>query len=942
MFKNMKLRTKLIQAFLVIGLIPLSIIVFIFLIKANDAISKASFNKMAAVLEIKKNQIEDFFKERKNELEVLSDIVGTLREEAFKKLKSVQMNKKIRIENFFADQVGDVSILASSDTVIAALFAFEVAFMMGDSKTEGEAWLAAEEQYRQWFDEYRKNYDFNDFILIGMEGDILYSISKGSDLGENIKYGPLKESPLGKCYKKAFNGIAIQDFEPYAPFNNEPCAFVGAPIKNDNTVIGIVALRLSIDAINNIMQKQISMGKTVDIYLVGPDKLMRSNSYLDPNNHSVIKSFMNPEKGMVDTEASSVALSGKEGTKIIINHMGNMVLSAFNPLSIEGLNWAIISEIDVAEAFCPENDSGKEFFAQYKERYGYYDLFLMNPDGYCFYTVEKESDYQTNFINGKYSKSNLGTLVRKVLDKRKFGIADFTPYAPRDNEPCAFVAQPVMHNEEVLLIAALQLSLKPINRIMHQHEGMGKSGETYLIGQDKLMRSDSYLDPKHHSVQASFADPTKGCIDTEASRAALARHIGQDIIKSYRGNKVLSAYTPVNIGDITWALISEIDESEAFEMVNTLKLLGVIIIIISFGAIIALALTITHKITKPLVKITSIAQEIARGDILTATEFVQSIGISASTIKQDDMNISNDETEQLLQATAIMTQNLNSLVGQVQKSTIQLMSSSNEIAATSREQEATMKEFGASTKVVVSSAKNISQTSNDLVSTMNEVTNMAEETASSAGNGHQGLMEMASTMEQMEKASQSISLKLAAINEKAENVTNVVTTITKVADQTNLLSLNAAIEAEKAGEYGLGFSVVAIEIRRLADQTAVATLDIAQMVKEMQAAVSAGVMEMDKFTKEVHLGVQEVNLISAQLIQIIEKVQTLKPSFEEVNKGMDSQSQRAHQISESMIQLSEGADQNISSLIEFNKTTQRLNEAASGLRKEMSKFKVSS
>nr|WP_304949706.1 methyl-accepting chemotaxis protein [Verrucomicrobium spinosum] len=113
----------------------------------------------------------------------------------------------------------------------------------------------------------------------------------------------------------------------------------------------------------------------------------------------------------------------------------------------------------------------------------------------------------------------------------------------------------------------------------------------------------------------------------------------------------------------------------------------------------------------------------------------------------------------------------------------------------------------------------------------------------------------------------------------------MVTTITKVADQTNLLSLNAAIEAEKAGEYGRGFAVVATEIRRLADQTAVATSDIEQMVKEMQSAVSAGVMGMDRFSEEVRRGAEVVDQVGTQLTEIIEKVQTLTPSFETVNEA---------------------------------------------------------
>ena len=113
---------------------------------------------------------------------------------------------------------------------------------------------------------------------------------------------------------------------------------------------------------------------------------------------------------------------------------------------------------------------------------------------------------------------------------------------------------------------------------------------------------------------------------------------------------------------------------------------------------------------------------------------------------------------------------------------------------------------------------------------------------------------MATEMKQLVESTASVSAKLGMIREKADSINAVVTTITKVADQTNLLSINAAIEAEKAGEYGRGFLVVAREIRRLADQTAVATLDIETMVRQMQDAVSAGVMQMDKFADEVRSG----------------------------------------------------------------------------------------
>ena len=192
----------------------------------------------------------------------------------------------------------------------------------------------------------------------------------------------------------------------------------------------------------------------------------------------------------------------------------------------------------------------------------------------------------------------------------------------------------------------------------------------------------------------------------------------------------------------------------------------------------------------------------------------------------------------------------------------------------------------------------------------------------------------------MHEATTSIASKLAVLSEKASNINTVVTTITKVADQTNLLSLNAAIEAEKAGEYGLGFAVVATEIRRLADQTAVATWDIEQMVKEMQSAVSAGVMGMDKFSEEVNRGVSEVQQIGSQLADIIEQVQTLTPRFDLVNEGMQSQTRGAQQISEGMVQLNEAAQQTVESIRQSTLSLESLKDAAQDLQVGVSIFRV--
>ena len=280
-------------------------------------------------------------------------------------------------------------------------------------------------------------------------------------------------------------------------------------------------------------------------------------------------------------------------------------------------------------------------------------------------------------------------------------------------------------------------------------------------------------------------------------------------------------------------------DNAAREIFNTISAANTSILA-SFG--IALLFTfvcgyfLLRAITQPLGQLVCIV------DVMRTGDFTQRMNLERS-----------DEFSTLADGFNRMADELTTLVSEVQKSGLQVNTSVNEIAATTKEQQATASEIAATTTEIGATSKEISATSKELVKTMNEVSSVAEQSAMLAGSGQVGLTHMEETMHQVMEAAGSINAKLAVLNEKASNINQVVTTITKVADQTNLLSLNAAIEAEKAGEYGRGFAVVATEIRRLADQTAVATYDIELMVKEIQSAVSAGVMGMDKFLSLIHI-----------------------------------------------------------------------------------------
>ncbi|MYM31559.1 HAMP domain-containing protein [Duganella sp. CY15W] len=287
-----------------------------------------------------------------------------------------------------------------------------------------------------------------------------------------------------------------------------------------------------------------------------------------------------------------------------------------------------------------------------------------------------------------------------------------------------------------------------------------------------------------------------------------------------------------------------------------------------------------------------------------------------------------------------MFENLRALLNNVQKAGIQVTTSATEIAASAKQQEATGIEQAQTSVEILSTTKEISANTSQLLKTMEEATAVADYTTSATADAQNNLRRMDSTMQHMVSATDSINAKLAALSEKASNINSVLTTITKVADQTNILSLNAAIEAEKAGEAGRGFSVVATEIRRLADQTSVSTWDIEQMLKEMQSAVSASVMGMDKFSEEIRRSVGEVRQVTDQLSGVMDQVQKLAPQFDVVLQGMQSQAVGAEQITATMMQLNDATQQTVESLKATSEAVHQLQYAAGDLQTSVANFAV--
>lgn len=964
---NMKMKPKLTVLFLLVGLIPLIIVGWWSSRVATNQLMAKTYAQLENVRELKKAQIDRFFNERNGDILVLNEMIATLRRKAFQKLTAVRQLKKYQIETYFQERQDDVTLLAANATLAQALKAFQQAFEIEGRSVNGAQWQTLAATYTPWFSQYKDRYGYDDLLLISQNGDVVYSLLQNADLGQNLVTGSLKGSPLGKCFEKAAKRLTLQDFEPYAPSGNTPTAFIAAPVKQADQTIGVVALPLPIAKINSIMQERAGMGKTGEVYLVGSGKQMRSDSFLDPVNHSVAASFANPEKGKVDTEASRQALTWKADTRVILGYNGNYVLSAYAPLTVMDLNWAIIAEIGVEEAFSPTDEQGAEFYAKYIALNGYHDLLLCLPDGFCFYTVNKGVDYRTNLLSGDYADSNLGRLFGEVVANQQFGFADFESYAPGNDEPYAFLALPVIPDDKVELVIALQLSLDAINVMMQGREGMGETGETYLVGSDNLMRSDSFLDAANHSVLSSFANPDSGAVHTEAVTAALAGETGARVLTNYNNNPVLSAYSPVKAWNTTWALLAEIREKEVRKPVTMLVRSILIAGVIIAALVVGLAFVVATGIANPLGEGVAFARAIAAGDMNMDIAILQhdEVGVLASALRDMRGRIQEvlQEMQRLIQAIqegqletrgnaeafaggwrdlVIGVNNvIDAFIGPITMTATSLRQiSQGDIPAQLTEPyrgdfEAMQDDLNAMIRTLRTFTLDLRTAADQVASGSGQLRVSAGQMAQGASRQAATAEEVSSTMEQIaanvhqnaENASQTETIAAQSAAEARESgeavahtviamkeIAQKIQVIQEIAQQTNMLSLNATIEAAKAQEHGKGFAVVAAEVRSLAERSRHAAEEINELASSsVTLAESAGEM---------------LRRLVPNIEKTAELVQEISMASHEQKMGVDQVNQAVQQLDQVIQQNASIAEGTAATAVSLSQQAEHLQSTA--------------
>lgn len=576
------------------------------------------------------------------------------------------------------------------------------------------------------------------------------------------------------------------------------------------------------------------------------------------------------------------------------------------------------------------------------QKFGFEDILFIEPEnGTIVYSVSKRPDFGTSLKKGPFENTHLARMFKTIAEKPEQGkvlIEDYAVYAPAFNKPVAFIAAPVFDGDDFLGIAAFELSLDSLNQIMGKRDGMGESGETYIVGGDHLMRSDS-IDAKSFSAQKSLSDPSKGKIKSKAIDTVFKGQPGKLITDNYKGDTVLSAYTPLNVMGLKWALMAEIHKDEAFAAIKTLKLVTLVIGIIGAVVIGAFALFISKSITHPILKVVNGLDELAQGE----GDLTMRLGAKGKDEIADlahKFNAFMEKLQAMIKEVTTGVETLSGSSGALKDISTDMTTSSDHTSAKSNTVASASEEMSVNMNSVAAAMEQSSTNTDTVAKAANEMTTTISEIAQNTANAHEVTED---AVQQIHSASE----KVLALGQAAQKIDKITETITDISEQTNLLALNATIEAARAGEAGRGFAVVANEIKALARQTAQATLDIQQQINDVQNSTSSTASSIDEISKVI-VGINDIVTVisaaveeqSASTTEIVSNINQMAEGISEVSQHVNQSSVASSSISEEIAEVNQSANQISESSAHVKTSAEELSDLAHSLNELVGRFKV--
>lgn len=573
-----------------------------------------------------------------------------------------------------------------------------------------------------------------------------------------------------------------------------------------------------------------------------------------------------------------------------------------------------------------QTESLTPFFSAINQQLGFYDLFVINSAGDVIYTVARESDLHTNLQHGPYRDSGLGRLFQQLRARdNQVLMEDFAPYAPSNNEAAAFLGKAITLNQERVYVAA-QLSIDKINSVMQIRAGMGDSGETYLVGSDFRMRSDSYLDPQQRNIQASFRGTVAANgVDTKAVREALAGQSGVMQVIDYNNNAVLSAFAPVNVFGVRWALLAEIDVAEIAAPARRMLFTGIGISLAALVLAILAAELVCRLVIRPLggepehmCQLTSV---IASGDFTTELMVPEQPGHVMGWLAKMQhtlkglisqlLGISRELENTATQNSAAITQ---------ADGSIQLQARETDMLATAVEEMSyAAAEIGKNSARAADEVGGANSASEQLTAALSATSNSLKQTLARFSHIHQ---------------------EVGELDQDSRKIGQVFSVINSIAEQTNLLALNAAIEAARAGEHGRGFAVVADEVRQLAFRVQEAIKEISSVLNGISGKATSLATHSGFCSEAAQLTLQQSNAMADTVNDIHQRLAVLKDLMTQTATAAEEQTTVSATLASSISRLSAAAEENSTAISQVASSTRQLLGMAQSLGQSAGQFRV--
>jgi methyl-accepting chemotaxis protein len=597
-----------------------------------------------------------------------------------------------------------------------------------------------------------------------------------------------------------------------------------------------------------------------------------------------------------------------------------------NPHSLGEKDKLIVPKGDTSYAIA--HQTYHQDFQFFLEQFSYYDIFIVDSaSGNIVYSVFKELDYATSLVDGPYAESGIAEAFNKAknLSKNETYISDFHHYLPSYNHKASFIASPIEIDGKPKAILIFQMPLAEINSIMThnndwKNKGFGESGETYLVGADRQLLNESrfFVEDKQQYLTAikknspstatliESHDSTIGIqpVDGLATESALKGKKGFTVLNDYRGESVLSAYGPVHYGSHTLALLSEVDEAEAYRSIGVLsgRIWKSAMMVIFTLAIITLLIGywLSVILTKPINKLGDEFKQLNSG-AADLNIVLKDCGITEIDNVTQNFNRFLNMLKGIIESIKVSAESIASSSTQLSATTEQTNKSAYDQQAQSHEINEALSQFY---QVIEEVAQNSVEASMQ-TSQAKDVTEKSSERANSAKDNIHLLVS---------EVTQSSEI-LSHLQEEVDSINDVLNVITSIAEQTNLLALNAAIEAARAGEHGRGFAVVADEVRQLATRTQQSTVEIQQNIGSLTSVASDAVNSMSRASMSAQDGIQLVDDVTTSLTGLLTGIKEL----DNINIMVASASEEQKYTCDSILQNMQRVEQSATELFAASK-----------------------